>query len=30
MKTDVHAGGSTLTGLDINPWVYGIGVGYRF
>lgn len=30
MNTDVYAGGSTLTDLKINPWVYGIGVGYRF
>ncbi len=30
MNTDVMAGGATLTNLKINPWVYGIGVGYRF
>jgi len=30
MSTDVYAGGGTLTNLKINPWVYGIGVGYRF
>lgn len=30
MSTDVYAGGSTLTDLKIDPWVYGIGVGYRF
>jgi len=30
MSTDVTANGATLTKLDINPWVYGIGVGYRF
>jgi outer membrane protein len=30
MSTDVYAGGGTLTDLKINPWVYGIGVGYRF
>jgi outer membrane protein len=30
IKTDVKAGGATLTELEINPWVFGIGVGYRF
>jgi len=30
MSTDVYAGGGTLTNLKINPWVYGIGIGYRF
>jgi outer membrane protein len=30
MSTDVMAAGATLTNLRINPWVYGIGVGYRF
>lgn len=30
MNTDVTAGGATLTNLKINPWVWGVGVGYRF
>jgi outer membrane protein len=30
MSTDVKAGGTTLTNLKIDPWVYGVGVGYRF
>ncbi len=30
MSTDVYAAGGTLTNLKIDPWVYGIGVGYRF
>jgi len=30
LSTDVSAAGSTLTKLDINPLVWGIGVGYRF
>jgi outer membrane protein len=30
MSTDVYAVGGTLTDLKIDPWVYGIGVGYRF
>ncbi|MBS0321848.1 MAG: OmpW family protein [Proteobacteria bacterium] len=31
MNTDVTLpGGATLTKLDIDPWVYGVGVGYRF
>jgi outer membrane protein len=30
LSTDVYANGGTLTDLKINPWVYGIGVGYRF
>lgn len=28
--TDVSAGGSHVTNLDIDPWVYGIGYGFRF
>ena len=30
IKTDVKAGSSTLTELEINPWVFGVGIGYRF
>jgi outer membrane protein len=31
MSTDVTLpSGATLTNLKINPWVYGIGIGYRF
>jgi outer membrane protein len=30
MSTDVKAGGATLTNLKIDPWVFGIGIGYRF
>ena len=30
ISTDVSAAGSRLTTLDINPWVVGLGVGYRF
>jgi outer membrane protein len=30
ISTDVKAGGSTLTDLKINPWVFGLGVAYRF
>jgi len=31
MSTDVTLpGGANLTNLKINPWVYGIGIGYRF
>ena len=30
ISTDVSAAGSKLTTLDINPWVVGLGVGYRF
>lgn len=28
--TDVSSGGSHVTNLDIDPWVYGIGYGFRF
>ena len=31
MSTDVSLpGGTNLTNLKINPWVYGIGIGYKF
>jgi outer membrane protein len=31
MSTDVTLpGGTNLTNLKINPWVYGIGIGYKF
>lgn len=30
INTDVKANGATITKLDINPWVFGVGVGYRF
>jgi outer membrane protein len=30
ISTDVKAGGATLTNLKIDPWVWGIGIGYRF
>lgn len=32
MNTDVivNATGATLGGLDINPWIFGLGVRYRF
>ena len=32
MSTDVivNSTGATLGGLDINPWIFGIGVRYRF
>ena len=32
MNTDVivNATGATLGGLDINPWIFGVGVRYRF
>jgi outer membrane protein len=30
VSTDVKAGGATLTDLKINPWVFGLGIGYRF
>jgi len=30
LNTDVTAGGATITTLDIDPWVWGIGIGYRF
>jgi outer membrane protein len=31
MSTDVNLpSGANLTNLKINPWIYGLGVGYRF
>lgn len=32
IDTDVRlkATGATVTKLDIDPWVYGVGIGYRF
>ncbi|WP_227818166.1 OmpW/AlkL family protein [Nitrogeniibacter aestuarii] len=30
MGTDVSINGNKLTHLDIDPWLVGIGVGYRF
>jgi outer membrane protein len=30
ISTDVKAGDATLTNLKIDPWVWGIGIGYRF
>lgn len=28
--TEVSSGGTKVTDLDIDPWVYGIGYGFRF
>ncbi|MEP7156963.1 MAG: OmpW family outer membrane protein [Betaproteobacteria bacterium] len=30
MKTDVMAGGARLTTLELNPSLFGVGIGYRF
>lgn len=30
IQTDVESGGSKLYELEINPWVIGAGLGYRF
>jgi len=30
IKTDVKAGDTTLGDLKIDPWVFGVGIGYRF
>ena len=30
LSTEVSAGGSKLADLDINPWIVGVGLGYRF
>lgn len=30
IETDVKAAGSKLTTLKIDPWLFGVGVGYRF
>ena len=29
MKADVLAGGTTLNTLHINPWVFGLGIGFK-
>jgi outer membrane protein len=30
MNTDVTLNGAQLTKVDINPWMFSIGIGYRF
>ena len=30
MRSNVYAGGSAISNLQINPWLFGLGVGYRF
>ena len=30
IETEVTAGGVKIADLDVNPWVIGLGVGYRF
>lgn len=30
LKTDVRSGGATVTTLKVDPWLLGVGVGYRF
>ena len=30
ISNDVTAAGATIGDLKINPWVFGIGVGWRF
>ena len=30
MRSNVYAGGATVSNIQINPWLIGVGVGYRF
>ena len=30
MRSNVYAGGATISNIQINPWLIGVGVGYRF
>lgn len=30
MRSNVYAGGQTISNIQINPWLIGVGVGYRF
>ena len=30
IKTDVYVGGTSVTNLKVNPYLIGVGVGYRF
>lgn len=30
LKTDVSVNGGPDTGVDLDPWIIGVGVGYRF
>jgi outer membrane protein len=30
MDTDVKVGGTKIGSIDLNPWLIGVGVGYRF
>ena len=30
MNTDVTLNGAKLTNVDINPWMFSVGIGYRF
>ena len=30
MRSNVYGAGLTLTNIQINPWLLGVGVGYRF
>ncbi len=30
MRSNVYAGGATISNVQVNPWLIGVGVGYRF
>jgi outer membrane protein len=30
IRADVKAGGTTISKVKVDPWLYGVGVGYRF
>jgi len=30
MRSNVYAGGSTISNIQISPWLIGVGAGYRF
>lgn len=30
MRSNVYAGGATISNIQVNPWMFALGVGYRF
>jgi outer membrane protein len=30
IRSDVKAGGTKISSVQLDPWIYGVGVGYRF
>lgn len=30
IRSDVKTGGTKISNVQLDPWIYGVGVGYRF